>query len=609
MAHVVRRHRRHLLARGNRHPNGADRGVRGVSIMSVLAVLVVVAALATGGWMYLRGGRGTTLPDVIPYKAERGPFRHDVVERGEVESSRNIEVRCEVKSRNSSGIAIIDVVDEGTHVQEGDVLIRFDSSALEQELVQQQIVCNSAEATEVEARNTFESAEIAKKEYIEGTYHQEEQQIQSEVFIAEENLRRAQEYLTYSERLAAKGYVTAQQLEGDRFAVEKARTELDAAKTRLRVLQEYTKVRMLKQLDTDIKSAEAKWKSAQSSFALEKSKLDEIESQIKKCTVQAPQAGQVVYANEQSSRSGSEFIVEPGAMVREQQTVIKLPDPELMQVKTKISESRITNVRQGMPASIRLDAFGDELLKGEVTRVNEYPEPSSWYSSQVKEYAAFVRIDIPGSRIRPGLTSEVTIHVRKIEDALQVPVQAIHEHGAKFYVMVRNGEAWEAREIVMDATNDKFAVISQGLSEGDVVALNPRVLVPHVDLPEISRQSEVAGGVQISSDAPPETPRRRVASGGEGGGGGGGGPGGAGGGGFNPQQIVNTIFANNDADGDGKLSSSEIPAEQAGRMAGADANGDGSVDRQELMQMFQRRAAEGGGQGGPRGPGGQGGPR
>ena len=59
------------------------------------------------------------------------------------------------------------------------------------------------------------------------------------------------------DRLAAKGYVNQLQLEADKFAVEKSRKELDAAKTKLKVLDEYTKAKMLKQLESDIAIAKA----------------------------------------------------------------------------------------------------------------------------------------------------------------------------------------------------------------------------------------------------------------------------------------------------------------------------------------------------------------
>ena len=195
---------------------------------------------------------------------------------------------------------------------------------------------------------------------------------------------------------------------------------------------------MAKQLDSDIKTAEAQWKSEQNSYQLELDKLADIEKEIENCILRAPQAGQVVHANETSRRGDSDFIVEPGAMVREGRVIIRLPDPTQMQVKAKVNESQVTLLRAGMKAKVRLDALGDRLLDGLVTRVNEYPEPSSWYSSQVKEYATFIKINETVDGIKPGLTAEVKIQVTRENDVAQIPVQAIHEHGRKMYCFVKS---------------------------------------------------------------------------------------------------------------------------------------------------------------------------
>ena len=45
-----------------------------------------------------------------------------------------------------------------------------------------------------------------------------------------------------------------------------------------------------------------------------------------------------------------------------------------------------------MAATIRLDAFPDRVLHGEVEKVNEYPAPSSFFTGNVKEYETTVRI-------------------------------------------------------------------------------------------------------------------------------------------------------------------------------------------------------------------------
>jgi hypothetical protein len=139
-----------------------------------------------------------------------------------------------------------------------------------------------------------------------------------------------------------------------------------------------------------------------------------------------------------------------------------------------------------MKVTIRLDAFEDEQLLGEVVKVNEYPEPGSWFSSQVKEYATFVTIYEPPPQLRPGLTAEVRIHVAQRDDALQVPVQTIHEHGDKLYCMLRHGDRWKAQPVQIEASNDKYVLVASGIDEDDQVAMNPRALLDRVSLPKLA---------------------------------------------------------------------------------------------------------------------------
>ena len=617
--------------RGGGIPQNGRRGpARGIGTVAIVAVLVLLG-LGVGAYALLAGNWGNeALPDVITQPVSRGPFLHEVVERGEVESSRNVEIRCQVKSRNSAGTAIIEVIPEGTQVKEGDLLVKLDASALEQEIVQQQIVGNTSQAIMIQAKNTFEAAQIARKEYLEGTFIQEEQLIQNEIIVAEENLRRAQQYAKYSEQLAARGYVTALQLEGDQFAVEKAKNELETAQTKLRVLRDYTKAKTLKQLDSDIRTAEAQWESEKSSYELELKKLKELETQISNCTILAPQAGQVVYANEQSSRSSNEFIVEPGATVRERQVIIRLPDPQFMQVDAKINESRVTLLEVGMPAKIRLEAFDEIDLLGEVTKVNEYPEASSWFSSQVKKYGTVISIVDPPSDIRAGLTAEVRIQVDFQEDALQLPVQAIHEHGGKLYCLVQQGLDWDLREIEIAATNDKFAVVAKGVELNELVAMDPRPLLDFVDLPEITATNKETGlpAPQGVVDGPSDSTPRLPGAGTRGPGGRPSGPrgsaadnrpggperpsgeGGERGGAPRPggeanrsaAQVVSRIFGSLDTNKDGKISSDEMPADRKERLSASDTNGDGSVDRAEMTASVEARA------GGTQRPGAEGAP-
>ena len=172
-----------------------------------------------------------------------GPFIQEVIERGEVQSSHNVEVRCQVPSRGTLGVSIIQIVPEGTNVKEGDFLAKLDDSALQSDLNQQQIAANTSRALVVEAEADFEGAKLALDEYENGPFRQDELSLESDAFVAQEDLRRAEEYLRYSQKLAARGYVTEVQLEADRFAVEKARKALEVVRTKLEVLRKFTKVK------------------------------------------------------------------------------------------------------------------------------------------------------------------------------------------------------------------------------------------------------------------------------------------------------------------------------------------------------------------------------
>lgn len=474
-------------------------------LLGLAFVTMLLAAAGGGVWWWMRGDGQTVDRNLILHTVERGNFELDVTERGEVEAFDVTEIRSLVKSNNTTGNAILRIVPEGTVVKKGDFLVELDSAALATQRTSQKILVNAAKAAEVEAKNTYDTAVIAKREYLEGTNKQERQTIESEVFVAEENLNRAKEYFAYSQKLASKGYVNELQLEADRFAVEKAKKDLDTAKTKLHVLEEFTKPKMLSTLESAILIAKAKWDSGQNSHDLELEKLAEFDDQIAKCTITAPQDGIVKYAHVMDGRGDQQFVVEEGTVVRERQTIIRLPNADSMRVNLQVNESLIQYIKPGMPAVISPVGFGDRVLSGKVDKVNQYAEPTGWRQANVKEYKAFVSIDTPTPELRSGMTASVTIKCAQIPDALQVPVQAIYAHGEKFYCMLHDSGKWEAREVVPGPTNDKFYVIEGGLNAGERVAMNPRAYLAQVNLPKLAPE--------LAQRAIRQSPRDRLQTG------------------------------------------------------------------------------------------------
>ncbi len=279
----------------------------------------------------------------------------------------------------------------------------------------------------------MDSAKLALSEYSEGTYKQDLAQLESALFVAEENKRRAEEYVEYSKRLAERGYIPEAQLEADVFALEKAKKELGVALTKLEVLTTFTREKMLTQLRAAIQTAEARLQSRRKTWELDKVQLDEIIQQIELCTITAPVAGQVVYENNRG-RTSSTTLIEEGMPVRERQTIINLPDPSKMRVVAKVHESRIGLITKGLTAELKLDAMPELPMTGRVTEVSEYPLPAvSVYMAHVKEYAVEIEIDNPPIDLRPGMTAEVNVLVEKLDAAIQLPIEAVLERAGRFF--------------------------------------------------------------------------------------------------------------------------------------------------------------------------------
>jgi multidrug resistance efflux pump len=534
-----------------------------------LAVLVGVIA---GGWWAVRAyvfPPDTDAEQRLTHQVARGDLVITVTEDGNVESASNIDIRCQV----AGGATIKKIVTDGTIVKQDEELVELDSAAIDEQILTQRIAYEKARAIRDQATNDLLAAKIALREYVEGTYLKELQTVESQITVAQENLRSAQNTLDYTEKMFRKGYVTALQQEAQQFAVKRARLDLDLAETAKKVLQEFTFEKMKNDLETKVATAEAKSKSEQAAFELEDSKLKRLETQKANCIIRAPQSGMVVYANESSSRRSSSDRpdVEEGAVVRESQVILRLPDLAQMQVKVTVHESKVDKLRIGMPASIRIQ---NRKLTGYVTSIANQAEQNSFFGSGVKEYATYVRIDGQQTGLKPGMTAEVEILVDERKNVLTLPIQCIVEQAGRFYCWRTDDAQVVKTQIDLGAGDDRFIEVRQGLAEGDVVLQSP----PERSEGDFASQRDAGqfgsgrrGGPKKEQDgdgAPTEA----------------GGPSADGGRG----NLANVMAL--DKDGDKRLSRDEAPEPLKPHFDRLDADADGYLTAAELQAAREARA-------------------
>ncbi len=623
-----------------------DRSVcrTGAAAPLILIAIVAVAMIGGGLYYYLMGGAQEIKINPIIASAKKGEFISQVVDQGEVQSSDNEEIRCQARARNGS-LSVISVVPEGTLVKGGDFLVELDASAFETDLEGQKIAVATAETSVIQAEADLIASQESLKEYNEGIYVENLKKIENDIADAKSQIATAQQDLTlaksnleHSRKLQGKGYATLQQLESmgyavksEEFKLQKATNLLSLGEKQKEVLENITRRKETVQLESDIKAAVVKLRNQKAVLATEEGQLAEIQEQIEKCDIRVPEGvqGQVVYAKE-SSRSGNDWVLEEGTTVRERQVLVRLPNPDKMEVKALINEQSITRIEVGMPATIKVDALNNLTLKGVVTRVSQYAEQSGWMSSSIRKYAVFVSIIDPPPALKPGMNASVTIQVRYEEEALTAPIQTVYGVQDQHFCLVQIGEdLYETRKVEIDGDNSQLVLIKGGLAEGERLVMNPGAYKEKMDLPELKldtkieltqEESQQAKAAQESSDSANDPADGQAArgqpgggrpGGGQPGGGrpGGGRPGGgaAGGGGFNMSAIVDRTMERYDTNGDGNIDADEtanIDGRAKDMVTGADSNSDGSVSRAELekaMAAMMSRMQQGGGAGGPGG--------
>ena len=210
--------------------------------------------------------------------------------------------------------------------------------------------------------------------------------------------------------------------------------------------------------------------AATRSLKKEQERLKKYKAQLDKCRIYAPHNGMVTYAME--NRWSTTSNISEGAIVRQRQELINLPDLSRMQVKTSVHETVQDQITPGMAVTVKVEAAGNKTFRGTVKSVGVLPERGNYFNSDIKVYTTIVTIDEEVDLLKPGMTAVADIHVDLLKDVITVPVQAIVQIGDESWCYVSAGSNVERRPVEVGQSNDKFVEIKSGLAVGEQIVLN-----------------------------------------------------------------------------------------------------------------------------------------
>lgn len=144
--------------------------------------------------------------------------------------------------------------------------------------------------------------------------------------------------------------------------------------------------------------------------------------------------------------------------------------PDLsMTITISIDETDILALEEGQEAEITVSSVSEEeVYPGSVTKISKVADTSTG----VTQYSAEVTLDKAYGML-PGMTADVDIMIRGVEDALIVPIDSLHQTRDTWFVYTsydpETNEYGGMRNVTVGMRNDKEAEILEGLNEGEVI--------------------------------------------------------------------------------------------------------------------------------------------
>ena len=362
---------------------------------------------------------------------------------GELQSSESMTIA--VPFVPVQRLRIASVVADGRHVNKGDVLVEFDPTELDLEML--------------EHRSSLDMAnqKITKGELAVGT---EKTDITKDKKIAELELQKINEFLPRDEQIYSRRQIIEGQL--DKEFTEKKLVFADAR------LQLKGKVYSLDEAILLLERQQAN------------SKIGQVERALTSLKLVSPASGIIVYANPDFFFGG--FSIQPGRTVWIGQTLFNLVNPDKMEAKCFVLEKDAGELHKDQPVTVTLDPFPGVEFTGKVKSIDNLARPID-RDSPVKYFQTVVAFDKNDSNLmKPGVKLKAEIRAGEMKSVIVVPRSAAVKKDSDFIVFIRQPSGQHEPVKVKLGQGDLIqVVVIEGLQAGQTIALNP---------PDVKRESK-----------------------------------------------------------------------------------------------------------------------
>lgn len=422
----------------------------------------------------------------LTHVVQRTPLTVSLKDQGTLESSENYEVICQVRGSN----IITSVVENGTYVKKGDVLLTLDTLFIDEQISERSKYAHWSRSGAEHWLATVKSRELAVAEYLEGRFVTEVLAKELELIVKESDLLAFNEFLTFNQRQFEKGYVSADEVDLWRRRIDIHKVDLDVMQSDLTVLKEHTKKSEMARLEGELKVAKAQFEASDERAEADASRRDRAIEEKDLCTIRAPKDGLVIHPKAASWKWAPD--ITEGGTVYKEQVLLLMPNMEKMQVKLGVVEAIIDSITVGMKTIVKLP--GRAPIEAKVSEVADIARPPIIGSGDVVRYDVIV--ELPKlENLKPGTSAKIEIMINEVDEVLTVPLAAIIEIEDSVYCWVETETGAERRLLQTKPGDDVSLIVESGVRIGDKVVMNPLIYTdaPKKEAEDGSKEKDVPG--------------------------------------------------------------------------------------------------------------------
>ena len=206
--------------------------------------------------------------------------------------------------------------------------------------------------------------------------------------------------------------------------------------------------------------------SAQRNLASAQANLDQANAKAAERTVTAPSSGSIVELNAKVGTTVTGGMIMGEGDTSGGKQCMQIADLSKMKVTVQVGEKDIAKIAVGQSANVTYPAFPDIVSQGTVTAIASVANSDAANGGGGSvTFNVDIFIEAPDSRLKPGMTAEVSVVTEQIDDVVMVPTMALMtEDGEHYYVNVAtDGEGKQTRRVKVTVVtqNDNDTVVGK----------------------------------------------------------------------------------------------------------------------------------------------------